>query len=696
MTNMAVAELGRIPMSPNLAATLSRATDYARAQAHVEVTLEHLLLALTEDQDAVLVLTSSNVDPQRLNADVAGQLGRIEERATAERQGQLSVSPDLRRILEAAAAAAQQGRRREINGAIVLAAVVGDGKSTAAHLLSAHGMTFEGAIRALQKANAQAQVTAQAAAQVTTPPAPAPQQATQPPAQQPAPQDFAPAPVQPQPYSAPQPYAQPEFPVAAQSVPAPSYAEVPASDVPTTGGRAAGSPPPSMDDLLASARERVRMRHANAPVEPERHRAEPSAEPEDFYDGATDDAAEIPQSDAPAYEPDWSTAVEQARPPAPPQMPYQPQPPQPQLAQQQPQVPRAPDPMAYPPASPYAGPAPGPALQQSMRPAPSIADAPLPPPSLHPHRAMPPDRGPRPSDVPHASQPQAPAQPRPSGWTPPPQPPSMPYPGPPSMPGGGPPAMRPRSPPPLPPPSAAPRPSPQPQGAQNAPTPPPWSLSADARGSNDGAQRGQPGPPSNEELSQAMRRGAAPSGRPRGMAAVEVGQLVENIPRKMQVAIPTRVEVRIAKADVKALAEGLQGGGGVARHDVMVTKAMSVRLRAPDGGFFIESASPETQWIENTLGLMSDDFASWRWTVTPRARGTQRLQLVVSARTVGADGLAAETALPDQVIEVRVSTNFKQAATTGGGWVAAAIVGGVLAKLGEGAFASLLRGMGLG
>lgn len=210
--------------------------------------------------------------------------------------------------------------------------------------------------------------------------------------------------------------------------------------------------------------------------------------------------------------------------------------------------------------------------------------------------------------------------------------------------------------------------------------------------------RGSAGPqPGSEEMSQALRRGGAlQHGRSRAAPAVEVGQLVENIPRTMRVARPQRVEVRIAKADVKALADGLQGGGGVARHDVMVTKAMSVRLRAPDGGFFIESASPETQWIENTLGLMADDFASWRWTVTPRARGVQRLQLIVSARTVGADGLAAETALPDQVIEVRVRTNYGKVAMTGGGWVAAAVAGGVLAKFGEGAFAAALKSMGFG
>jgi hypothetical protein len=58
---------------------------------------------------------------------------------------------------------------------------------------------------------------------------------------------------------------------------------------------------------------------------------------------------------------------------------------------------------------------------------------------------------------------------------------------------------------------------------------------------------------------------------------------------------------------------------------------MSVRLRAPDGGFFIENASPETQWIEKTLLLSSDEFASWRWNVTPREKGKKRLQLIISA-----------------------------------------------------------------
>jgi hypothetical protein len=187
------------------------------------------------------------------------------------------------------------------------------------------------------------------------------------------------------------------------------------------------------------------------------------------------------------------------------------------------------------------------------------------------------------------------------------------------------------------------------------------------------------------ERRMASGTGPAPSVATRPVPAqrAEIGQLVENIPRTMRVAVPSTVEVRIAKADVRNLAEGLQGGGAAYQHEVTITKAMAVRLRAPDGGFFIETASPETQWIDRAGLLSSDDFASWRWHVTPREKGKKRLQLIISARTVGADGLAAETALPDQVISVRVKTNYAKTASHWMGWGIAALVGGLLARFGE-------------
>src|SRR5262245_9375074 len=136
-------ELRSIPMSSNLGQSLERAHRFAREQQHRLVTLEHLLLALTEDPEAGLILQSANIDLGRLGTDVSGYLGRLLEDMRAN--GAVEPRPDseLLRVLQAAASAAQQSKRRQIDGAIVLAAIVGDGKSPAAGLLKALGMTFE-------------------------------------------------------------------------------------------------------------------------------------------------------------------------------------------------------------------------------------------------------------------------------------------------------------------------------------------------------------------------------------------------------------------------------------------------------------------------------------------------------------------------------------------------------------------------
>jgi hypothetical protein len=189
-------------------------------------------------------------------------------------------------------------------------------------------------------------------------------------------------------------------------------------------------------------------------------------------------------------------------------------------------------------------------------------------------------------------------------------------------------------------------------------------------------------PPAAQPRPQPSREKGA--GRKRGKGAkVEPGQLAENIPRAMRVGKTERVEVRIAKASIKSLSENLDGGGAVWQHQITVTKAMAVRMRAPDGGFFIETASPETQWIENNLGYGAEDFASWRFLITPQSRGWSQLQIVVSARTIGADGVAAETALPDQVIEVKVRRNLKRTFARLFSWTVAAILGGALSTFGE-------------
>jgi hypothetical protein len=138
--------LNWVPKSRTLATTLSRAHDFARAHGHATVGLEHLLLSLIEDPDASSVLTASSVELEGLSADVAAHLATL-----SSEDGVLPVADDaLLRILEYAVAAAQQSRRREVNGGIVLAAIVGEGNSEAAAILRNHGMTFAAAIDAIR------------------------------------------------------------------------------------------------------------------------------------------------------------------------------------------------------------------------------------------------------------------------------------------------------------------------------------------------------------------------------------------------------------------------------------------------------------------------------------------------------------------------------------------------------------------
>jgi neural Wiskott-Aldrich syndrome protein len=534
-------ELSRIAMSSTLANALSRATEHARSQGHLEVSLEHMLVALCEDPDAGLVLAASNVDVARLMSDALRYLGGLERQVLPGQRVDPVASGDLRRILDAAAAAARGGRRREINGAIVLAAIVGDGKSAAAQMLQAQGLTFEGAIRALQRG---------------------------------------------------------------AGVPQRPYAST------------------STEDILASARERVQSRTIGRKPEAEL----PEDEEEVFEEPET---AGVPDyDDVPPTEPPRAASLA------------------PERQWEAPEIMAQPEPQAEP--------------EESGSDSGGADQAPLTAPEI----AMSPPR----------------KQAAPTTWDEAAFPAATPTP--PPLPGTEPP---PSWAPPLP--TASPEVLPD--------EPPPLPGSSRLPGLEElrrpmGVGGGESAPPA-PAIGRSLRSPPAsvpeprPVGRPPAASRAEIGQLVENIPRSMRVAVPALVEVRVARGDVQALAEGLQGGGAAYKHEVTVTKAMSVRLRAPDGGFYIETASPETQWIEKTSLISSDDYASWRWHVTPREKGRRRLQLIISARTVSADGLAAETALPDQVITVRVRTNYAKTVSHLVGWSVAAVIGGLIAKFGEGA-----------
>ncbi|MEO1719446.1 MAG: hypothetical protein AAFR23_04355 [Pseudomonadota bacterium] len=156
------------------------------------------------------------------------------------------------------------------------------------------------------------------------------------------------------------------------------------------------------------------------------------------------------------------------------------------------------------------------------------------------------------------------------------------------------------------------------------------------------------------------------------------GDLAAQVPTAMRVDEPTLVEVRVARQALEQINRVAQAGRG-GRRDFVVSQAMTLRVRAASGAFTIENAAPETQWIENRLGLLNDDFVVWRWSVTPRQRGQQTVQIIGNLRSVTADGIATETALPDEATEVSVRPAPQKTAGRIATWMVAMALGAVVA-----------------
>jgi hypothetical protein len=189
------------------------------------------------------------------------------------------------------------------------------------------------------------------------------------------------------------------------------------------------------------------------------------------------------------------------------------------------------------------------------------------------------------------------------------------------------------------------------------------------------------GVPSPEHDHRAARAGRpAP---PRERPAIEKGQLVESIPRRMKVGVIETFEIRIARDGVVEAGRGLAGRGAPQHHQILITRAMSVRLQCEPGRFYIEAASPETQWTGTRSDQLASDYAVWRFTVIPQRRGPAELMLIVSARTIGADGIVADTSLPEQRIAIRVSANVTRGLKRWLGWIMVALIGAAVGKIGE-------------
>ena len=128
-------------LSRNLEQSLHRALAYASERRHEYATLEHLLLALTEDQDAIAVLRACGVDVDRLRRDVADYLDNELELLLTDSIEDPKPTAGFQRVLQRAAIHVQSSGREEVTGANVLVAMFSERESHAVYYLQEQDMT---------------------------------------------------------------------------------------------------------------------------------------------------------------------------------------------------------------------------------------------------------------------------------------------------------------------------------------------------------------------------------------------------------------------------------------------------------------------------------------------------------------------------------------------------------------------------
>ncbi len=130
-------------LSRNLEDTLHRAIGSARDHRHEYATLEHLLIALMDDKDAVAVLKACAVDIETLRANllkyVENEFGGIV--AADDEENDPKPTAGFQRVLQRAAIHVQSSGREEVTGANVLVALFSERESHAVFYLHQQDMT---------------------------------------------------------------------------------------------------------------------------------------------------------------------------------------------------------------------------------------------------------------------------------------------------------------------------------------------------------------------------------------------------------------------------------------------------------------------------------------------------------------------------------------------------------------------------
>ncbi|MEM9015001.1 MAG: ATP-dependent Clp protease ATP-binding subunit ClpA [Pseudomonadota bacterium] len=127
--------------SRHLDEALHRAIALATEREHELATLEHLLLALTDDRDAAAVMRACNVDVEVLRRNLYEYIENELSNLKLDENEQAKPTASFQRVIQRAVIHVQSSGREEVTGANVLVALFAERESHAAHFLQAQDMT---------------------------------------------------------------------------------------------------------------------------------------------------------------------------------------------------------------------------------------------------------------------------------------------------------------------------------------------------------------------------------------------------------------------------------------------------------------------------------------------------------------------------------------------------------------------------
>ncbi len=129
-------------LTPSLENALEQALTAAGERDHEYATLEHLLLALTDDEDAIAVMTACKVDIPALKAALVEYIDEdLSSLITDNPSGRVQPTAAFQRVVQRAVLHVESSGRDEVSGANILISIFSERESHATYFLQEQDMT---------------------------------------------------------------------------------------------------------------------------------------------------------------------------------------------------------------------------------------------------------------------------------------------------------------------------------------------------------------------------------------------------------------------------------------------------------------------------------------------------------------------------------------------------------------------------